>query len=256
MHLVLHARAQKSRQNVHKRPTKKVSQASLVAIVDNLQRIVKKLKPQRSRTEWGSYYDITNYSARSTETKAKLVKELIRNRKFKTALDLGGNNGRYSRVLNREGIFTICADIDINAVDDNYLFVKRRHEELMLPLVIDLSNPGGPMGWENSEREPVEKRLKTDVVMALALIHHLAISNNLPFEKIAEYFTKFAPYLLIEFVPKEDSQVQKLLSTREDIFPDYNSDGFEQAFKKHYTIIKRSEIKGSKRSLYLLKGKS
>jgi hypothetical protein len=125
----------------------------------------------------------------------------------------------------------------------------------MLPLLVDLTNPGGALGWANNEREAIETRLHTDLSTALALIHHLAISNNLPFDKIASYFSKFSPYLIIEFVPKEDSQVQKLLSTRKDIFDKYNEEEFKKSFSKYYKILKEEPIKGSKRILYLLKRK-
>jgi hypothetical protein len=97
--------------------------------------------------------------------------------------------------------------------------------------------------------------LQGDLVLALALIHHLAISNNLPFDHIAEYMSRFAPYLIIEFVPKGDTQVQKLLSTRQDIFPNYDEKGFEQAFDVHYRLVEKKRINGSKRTLYLFKRK-
>ncbi len=91
--------------------------------------------------------------------------------------------------------------------------------------------------------------------MALALIHHLAISNNVPLELIAQYFSRLATFLLIEFVPKTDSQVQKLLKTREDIFPFYSFEGFEEAFQKYYEILKVSSVENSERKLYLMKKK-
>lgn len=92
--------------------------------------------------------------------------------------------------------------------------------------------------------------------MALALVHHLAISNNVPFEMVAEYFSKLGKLLIIEFIPKEDSQVIKLLSSREDIFYNYNEDKFEKSFGKYYTIINKVAIKESCRTLYLMQAKS
>jgi len=91
--------------------------------------------------------------------------------------------------------------------------------------------------------------------MALALIHHLAISNNLPFSHLASFFRKICEYLIIEFVPKSDSQVKRLLSTREDIFPDYTKEGFEAEFSKLFTIEKCEQIIGTERHLYLIKRK-
>ena len=91
--------------------------------------------------------------------------------------------------------------------------------------------------------------------MALALVHHLAISNNLPFDHIASYFAGLAPWLIIEFVPKSDSQVKILLATREDIFPDYTEAGLEAAFGVYYDVIDRLPVTDSHRTLYLMKRK-
>jgi len=88
--------------------------------------------------------------------------------------------------------------------------------------------------------------------MALALIHHLAISNNVPLARIAEFYSILGSNLIIEFVPKNDSQVQKLLASREDIFDSYNQDDFEKDFSEFYTIIEKAEIKGTLRTLYLM----
>lgn len=256
MHVVLHGRAQKAKENEHKRPSRQVTQNALLGIIASLERTVRSLKAPKGLTEWGDYYDKTNYSADAADQKAKLICEFVKPLKAATVLDLGGNNGQYSRVLNEIGMFTVCTDIDPNAVEVNYRLVKRNHETSMLPLLVDLTNPGGSLGWQNIEREPFHGRMRCDVVMSLALIHHLAISNNLPFSKIAEYFSLMGPYLVIEFVPKTDSQVQKLLSTRADIFPDYNETGFKQAFQEYYELLKSAKIPGTKRTLYLYKRKN
>jgi hypothetical protein len=91
-------------------------------------------------------------------------------------------------------------------------------------------------------------------VFALALIHHLAISNNLPLDRISGFFSRVGRWLIIEFVPKSDARVRRLLSTREDIFPNYTEQGFEDAFKIHFTIRGAVRIRGTERTLYLMKG--
>jgi len=90
----------------------------------------------------------------------------------------------------------------------------------------------------------------------LALVHHLAISNNLPFAKIAEFFAQICRSLIIEFVPKEDSQVQRLLATREDIFAHYTQDDFEREFGKLFTVTAKEPVKWSKRIVYLFRRKN
>lgn len=253
MHIVIHARAQKAKASEHKRPDKVIPKRSLLAILDSLEHTVRRLHARADMTEWGDYYDKTNYSAGAADKKAKLIVNLVKPLKAQSVLDLGGNNGRYSRLLTTHGLSAVCTDIDPNAVEANYRFVREHKETRMLPLLVDLTNPGGSLGWQNTERAPVHQRLTCDVVLALALVHHLAISNNLPLAHIAEYFSKFGKHLIIEFVPKSDSQVQKLLSTRRDIFPDYTEEGLKRAFDRHYKLVSEHKISGTKRTLYLFK---
>lgn len=125
----------------------------------------------------------------------------------------------------------------------------------MLPLRMDLTNPSPGLGWRNSERESMQARGSVDLVMALALIHHLAISNNVPLLDVANYFADLGEYLIIEFVPKSDSQVRRLLTSREDIFPDYTLDGFKNAFTQCYSLLDEKPVVGSERTLFLMKRK-
>ena len=124
-----------------------------------------------------------------------------------------------------------------------------------MPLLLDLTNPSPYLGWENKERVSFIDRGPTDMVLALALIHHLAISNNLPFERIAQFFQKICRYLVIEFIPKNDSQIQRLLTTREDIFVNYNQEEFEAVFGKYFEIVESISIKNSERIVYNMKNK-
>jgi hypothetical protein len=109
------------------------------------------------------------------------------------------------------------------------------------------------MGWANEERMSLADRGPVDLLMALALIHHLAISNNVPLPRIADFLASLSPHLLIEFVPKQDSQVQRLLVTREDIFDGYTQAGFEAAFARRYETVEVHPIRESARTLYLLR---
>ena len=144
--------------------------------------------------------------------------------------DLGGNTGIFSREAASSGAFTVSFDIDPAAVEQNYRTVKTKKEQNILPLVLDLTNPSPALGWDNNERDSFGARGPVDMALALAVIHHLAISNNVPLPQLANFFAARCKWLVIEFVPKSDSQVQKLLTSREDIFPNYTREGFEAAF--------------------------
>jgi hypothetical protein len=156
----------------------------------------------------------------------------------------------FSKIANETGALTISFDIDPAAVEKNYL--ETRGKTRILPLVLDLTNPSPGIGWENRERVSLIERGPTDVALALALIHHLAISNNLPFLKIADFLRHICHSLIIEFVPKTDSQVQRLLSSRADIFPEYTQATFEGEFARFFTIEQCEAIAGTQRTLYLM----
>jgi len=173
----------------------------------------------------------------------------------KTLWDMGANNGLYSRIASRQGVFTVSQDYDPAAVEQNYLQVKAKKEQNLLPLQIDLVNPSQASGWSYGERHTLAERGTPDVVMALALVHHLAIGNNLALARIAEFFAGLAPWLIIEFVPKSDSQTQRLLAARKDIFDEYTLDGFKQAFGQLYRVEAEASIAESERTLFLLKRK-
>lgn len=257
MHIVMHARASDAKARDYKKPSSGgVRKTQLLAILDSLERTIKAMSPHGGRTEWMDYYTNTNYSDKAAKTKQKLIKQFAGTLKLQTVLDLGGNDGHYSRPFTEKGIDVICADVDPHAVEYNYRRVRQDKAAHMLPLLVDLTNPGGAIGWGNEERTAPHERLQADLAMSLALIHHLSISNNVPFVMVAEYFSRFAPYLIIEFVPKEDSQVQKLLATRRDVFPHYDEEHFEQAFGEHYRLVEKVKIAGSKRTLYMFKRKA
>ncbi len=228
---------------------------SLLNLLDGLIKTVQKLTWQPKGTEWGEYYSATNYSDESLRLKGELVGKFIETCRPASVWDLGANNGLFSREASKRGIFTVASDIDPAAVEKNYLTIRAQDEKNLLPMVLDLTNPSPAIGWANNERDSFSQRGPVDMVLALALIHHLAISNNLPLASIADYLAGIAKWVVIEFVPKSDSQVQRLLSTRKDIFPNYSEEGFELAFKDQFTITKKEKLSGSERTLYLLKKK-
>jgi len=233
----------------------KISKFNLLALIDNLIKTIEKIKIKEVETEWSDYYNNTNYSKSAFEHKEKIVSTYLKQMNIKKLWDLGANDGKFSRIAINSGIESVIAfDIDPIAVDLNYNMVKNNKENI-LPLILDLTNPSPGIGFANKERLQISERQKPDCIVALALIHHLAISNNLPFEKIAEWFSLLSDNLIIEFVPKEDSQVQILLATRDDIFVKYTQVDFENTFNKYFDLIKSEQIIDSNRTLYLFRRK-
>ena len=257
-HIHLHASAQKRYADVavsEKRAGRKLRKDALVAMIESLQVTVRKLEWNPAGTEWADYYAANNYTDAAFEHKKVLVGDWLARIEAKTVWDLGANTGIFSRVAAEAGAFVVSSDIDPAAVEVNYRLVKEKKEQNLLPMVLDLTNPSPAIGWNNLERDSFLQRGPVDATLALALVHHIAISNNVPLARVAEFFAACGEWLIVEFVPKSDSQVQKLLRSRLDIFSDYTQDGFEQSFGQFFNIKESSAVRDSQRWLYLMQQK-
>ncbi|MBI2832065.1 MAG: class I SAM-dependent methyltransferase [Chloroflexi bacterium] len=253
-HIHLHARSQKrfASRTASKR-SYRVGRSAFLGIIESLESAIKNLKWQPRGTEWAEYYNATNYSREAFEHKKQIVAGFLAQARPANVWDLGANSGVFSRLASEGGIPVISIDNDPAVVEKNYLQCARMKEINILPLVLDLTNPSPGIGWENNERMPLLERGPADAVIALALVHHLAISNNLPFDRIARFLSNMCNWLIIEFVPKTDSQVQRLLASREDVFNDYTQTIFERKFGEYFTMQGPVNIRGSERSIYLMR---
>jgi len=255
LHLHLHAGSQRRFADQPVAPAGKMSKAGLLGLIDNLESGIKSLRWTPKGSEWGDYYEIHNYTQAGLEHKEHLIVAYLERIQPGSVWDLGANTGKFSRIASRMKIPTLAFDIDPAAVELNYRQCVADRETHLLPLIADLTNPSPGIGWQNQERMNLLQRGPADAILALALIHHLAISNNVPLERLAEFFHRAGRWLVIEFVPKTDSQVQRLLATRQDIFPDYHPQGLENAFSNFFMIREVQEIPESERCLYLMQGK-
>lgn len=258
-HLFLHASAQqRATQSEGGAPPvgAQISQAQQLGILESLSNAIKRLRWQPKGTAWGEYYTFTNYNDDAFTAKRDAVANFLQQIAPRTAWDLGANTGVFSRVAVELGAHTIAWDIDPAAVEQNYRQCRTEKTANLLPLLLDLTNPSPALGWAHQERESFLGRAPVDVTLALALIHHLAIGNNVPLPQLAHFFARTARHLVIEFVPKEDSQVQKMLSSRKDIFTDYTREGFERAFTEKFEIVQSVALTGSLRTLYWLRSKA
>jgi len=251
-HIHLHSRSQKRYEGRSVRSQRSMSRRSFMGLIDSLETTVRKLSWQPTDTEWADYYEDTNYTQQAFDQKKRLVANFLERIRPRSLWDIGANIGIFSNVASDKGIQTISFDVDPAAVEKNYLHCRTENIKDCLPLLLDVTNPSPGIGWQNEERASLVDRGPVDCVMALALVHHLAISANVPLGKIAEFFSHMCTSLIIEFVPKSDPQVQRLLITREDIFTDYTQGQFERAFGEHFSIEAVEEISGSERTLYLM----
>ena len=260
LHIHLHASSQRrhaGKAGATAKPDARLSRAAFGSLLESLQSGVRKLKFRSTGTDWASYYsDLQNYTTEAIEHKKQLVAEFLDRVRPALVWDLGANTGLYSRIASERGACAVSFDIDAGCVDLNYVEAKRRRDTHILPLCMDLTNPSPGIGWASAERMSLLQRGPADLVLALALVHHLAIGNNVPLERIAEFLSQAGRALLIEFVPKADGQVQKMLASRQDIFMDYGEDEFEAAFSQYFIIHSKVNIRDSARTLYMMEGRS
>ncbi len=253
-HIHVHARAQarfadRGTDAAAASRTTSVSPLRQRALIDSLQRTIGKLDWTPEGTEWADYADHTSYGEDATAVKDDLVRRFLVAAGGSVVWDLGANTGRYSRIAAELGRRVVAWDVDPAATERHYRLIRRDGIEGILPLVLDLANPSPGLGWAGEERRSLERRADADVVLALALVHHLAIGRNVPLERIADYVARLAPALVIEFVPKEDPMVRVLLATREDVFPDYDLEGFRAAFARQFEIADEAPVTGTARVL-------
>ena len=221
----------------------------LLRIIDHLHQIISSLQqPANKNSVWKNYYEKDILSAEYLSNKEAIVSKLI-SAEGKNVLDLGSNQGVFSRLLANRKNNVVAVDNDAFSISVLYGQVKKEALNI-LPLCIDISNPPGNGGFMNGERKSFTERKKFDLCIALALVHHLCIGKNIPFSNLVHLFSKMCSELIIEFVPKDDEKVQQLLRSREDIFEAYNQEAFEAAFSQHFSIQGKEEVAGSRRVIY------
>ena len=234
---------------------RRMGKSAHFGLVDNLEGAINRLSWSGSSTAWADYEATHEYSRENWEAKRQIVEDYLDGVRPETVWDLGANVGTFSRLASDRGIPTVAFDFDPGAVELAYHRAKSDELENFLPLVMDLINPSPALGWEHRERHSLEERGPAASVLALALVHHLAISNNLPLRRVAEFLSRLCRSLLVEFVPKGDPQIQRLLSSREDIFAEYHEEGFRESFGSFFEIEGRFPIADSGRTLFQMKSR-
>ena len=255
-HLHFHAKAQRrfaGREISYEEH--KISRKALFALVDNLKSTVEGMKLRKISTVWADYYEKGTYTQAALKSKKRLIREILDRVEGKKIWDLGANIGIFSEIAADKAEFVLSLDFDPAAVEVNYLKIKEKNLKNVLPLVMDLSNPTPSLGWAGEERYSLLDRGPADVLLVLALIHHLVFSHNLTFSKIASFLASAGKVAVIEFVPPHDPQSRKLMRGREEVFNWYNQESFEKEFSRFFKIIERYKIEGSDRILYLMERK-
>ncbi len=253
LHIHLHAKMSQRKSNKPGKTTT-LSKPKLVNLINSLELLVGKLKSPPENSAWSGYYDEAATRNDYLEQKSKIIGGWINNLQDVTfAVDLGANEGEFSRLLAEKNISTIATDFDPYCINRLYKRIKEQGESKIQPLVLDIANPTPATGVNNDERSSFIERIDADLVLALALIHHLAIGKNIPLDMIAGSLRRFGKKLVVEFVPKEDEKVKLMLEQKNDIYKKYSEEEFVKAFEDHFTILDKATIPGTGRVLFLMK---
>jgi len=253
MHLRMHARTQRTRASDRSSRDRTFSPQAFRGLIESLLKAVEGLTEPAGYSVWRDYYgEADHYTDAAAREKERVVASWLEELQPTCVWDLGANTGRFARLASSSAD-TVAFDLDPFCVDEAYRRARADGDERLLPLVMDLANPSPGVGWMNEERSGVWARGSADLVLALALIHHLAIGRNVPLPAFAETLSRSGRHAIVEWVPKDDPKVTVLLRDRADVFGGYSREGFEAAMAPHFHVGGVEPLPGSDRLLYRLR---
>ncbi len=219
--------------------------------VEGLQRIVRKLDWKPAGSTWAGYNVEAAHVAQDSVIKERFVREICRSASPQTVWDMGCNQGRYSRIVAECGAQVVAMDADHLTIDQLYRRLRDEQNSRITPIVYNLADPSPSLGWNGNERPALEERSKPELVLCLALIHHLVIGSNLLLGDVLQWLRRLNATVVLEWVDRSDPLVAQLLQNRRDVFEDYSADHFRHCAESHFRIV-RTERLSDTRELFLL----
>lgn len=225
--------------------------AMIRANLRGLTKTIRSLQWRHPKSTWSSYAGNLPYSERDVQQKRQFVDEAAASARPQLAWDLGCNNGEFSRILAARGAYVVAVDVDHVTVDRLYRELREERSRTILPLVLDLADPSSDRGWAGRERASFLRRgRRPDLILALALVHHLCLSGNVPMAQIIDLFAEVGGDLVIEFVHRNDPMVERLLRNKRDNYADYDQEAFELLLREKYSVVRRLALESGTRTLY------
>ena len=226
------------------------SKDMVIANVRRLHRLVSKLQWQPANSEWSVYTSTTSYSIADAAAKEAFVHAAVESQRWNLVWDIGCNTGQFSRIAAKNADYVVALDADSLVVERFYQSLRQEQSTHILPLVMSLSDMSPGLGWRAQERKALTERGSPDLILSLALIHHIVISANIPMRDFVDWLASFHAALVIEFVTREDPMVKKLLLNKEDQYGDYTAANFEKCLSQHFHIVRKQPLASATRLLY------
>jgi hypothetical protein len=231
------------------------NKTKLLHLTGNLGNILTRLKTATAGpSAWNNYYQHTIMSQTYLAVKEQLFREFTGDIGFRSALDLGSNDGYFTKILAEKGVPVIAIDSDWSCIDNLYRYTRQQPGKDILPLRVDIADPTPARGFNNTERSSFTSRTSADLVVALALLHHLTWGRNIPLPEIAAWLSMLTgAWLILEFVPRTDPKALELAGNRRSLLPDYDAAVLEAQFSPYFSIDKQFPIAGTERVLYRMR---
>jgi precorrin-6B methylase 2 len=254
-HVYLQAKAQKAYNSTTRNVRADLQKAGfdrriIKANAERLRSLVAGLQWHPAQSTWSDYLKCGHYEASDAEQKRAFVTSVVATREWHLAWDIGCNVGVFSRIAAERATYVVAMDADHLAVDKLYRALKLERATNILPLVVNVTDPPPNLGWRNLERKRITERGQPELVLALALIHHVVIGGNIPMAEFVQWLRDIGGDLVIEFVTREDPMVVTLLRNKEDHYADYDTEAFERELGARFTVVKRQPLGSGHRIMY------
>ena len=254
-HVYLQAKAQKAYNSTTRDVRTDLSKAGfdkriIKANAERLRALVAGLEWTPRQSTWSDYVNCGHYDASDASQKRDFVRAVAATRDWDLAWDIGCNVGVFSRIVAERARYVVAMDADHLAIETLYRALKAEKAANILPLVVNVTDPSPNLGWRNMERKRIDERGRPDLILALALIHHVVISGNIPMAEFVQWLRDLGGELVIEFVTRKDPMIVRLLRNKEDHYADYNEDVFERELGARFQIVKRQPLGSGTRIMY------
>jgi hypothetical protein len=226
------------------------SDAMVLGLVQSMRRIVSSLANASSSSLWSDYTVTHSYDPTSFDEKQAFVAEAASRQRLGIAWDLGSNTGIFSEIVGRSANHVVSVDSDHACVERFYLRLRDHNDRKILPLVMNLANPSPNQGWANAERSSFDSRNKPELILGLALIHHVCLDSNVPIPNFLNWLVRTSARLVIEFVDRDDAMVREMLSRKLEAYQDYNLAHFEAELALRYDVVRSLPLKEGARKIY------
>ena len=225
---------------------------TLLALMDSLKRLIGRLSCGPAHSEWSGYAGSHSYAAADFERKQDFVRRHSAARRPGLTWDLGANTGVFARIAARHSRLVVAADRDAEAVELLYREVRSGGPQNVIPLVLDVANLSPGQGWAGREWAAFDARRSPDLVLCLALVHHVRVAANIPLPRFVDWLRSLDAAVMLEFVGRDDEMFRKLLAHKTEDYADYTAENFERQVRRRFSVRDRLPLKGGSRELFLL----